>query len=276
MTHIALVRDVSPSIARCALTHLERRPIDLDRARAQHRTYVQALARLGCRVEWLPPAPDLPDAVFVEDAAVVVDEIAVVARSGQPSRRPETESVAAALARHRPLARVRAPATLDGGDVLRVGRTVYVGATARSSAEGADSLAEALAPHGYRVRRVPVTGCLHLKSACTRVAERLLVVNRRWVDAAAFTDVELVDVHPDEPWGANHLLLAGAVLSPSSAPRTAERLARRGVTVEMIDLSELAKAEGGLTCSSVVFAHAPSAEEPTTGSEPVDRTRARR
>src|SRR5688572_29484443 len=167
---IALTREVPPSIVHCELTHLARTPIDLARAREEHAAYEAALATLGCEVRRIAPAPELPDSVFVEDAALVLDEVAVLMRPGAASRRDEVGSVAGALAPYRPLLRIDAPGTLDGGDVLRSGRRVYVGQTPRSNAEGCRQLQALLAPYGYDVRAVAVQGCLHLKTAVTEVA----------------------------------------------------------------------------------------------------------
>jgi dimethylargininase len=251
---IALTREVSPSLARCELTHVPRVPIDAARAAAQHRAYCDALAALGCEVLALPPDPDLPDSVFVEDVALVVDEVAVALRPGAASRRAEVRAVATALAEHRPLSRIVPPGTVDGGDLLRIGRTVYAGASGRTDADGIAQLAAALTPCGYEVRPVPVRGCLHLKSAVTLVGPSLLLGNRAWVDAGAFGRAEWVDVHPEEPGAGNALRVGDTVLYADSHPRTAERLLARGVAVRTLDVSELEKAEGAVTCCSILFA----------------------
>ena len=255
---IALTRPVSPRLAECELTHLPRCTIDAELAASQHRAYCETLARLGCDVRELPAEPDLPDGVFVEDTAVVLDELAVIARPGAAARRAETASVEAALRAYRPLERIRAPATLDGGDVLRIGRTILVGLSPRTGEAAVDQLREHLAPHGYQVCGLPVTAALHLKSACTAIAPDTLVVNREWLDAgalvAAAPHLSLLDVAPNEPRGANHLLIDGTVLSPASCPRTTDRIRARGITVEVVDVSELEKAESGVTCSSLIFA----------------------
>ena len=175
----ALTRPPSSALAGCALTYLERQPIDIGRALEQHACYVAALQTCGVRVQALPALEDLPDAVFVEDTAVIVDECAVITRPGIDSRRPEVESIALALAPHRPTVRITTPGTLDGGDVLRVGRTLFVGQTPRTNAEGTRQLREALAPHGYDVLPAVPTGCLHLKSAVTWIGDETLLVNDR-------------------------------------------------------------------------------------------------
>lgn len=250
---VAVTRAVSPAIGGCELSHLERQVIDLERARRQHREYEECLAELGCRLHRLPPAPELADGVFVEDAAVVLDELAVITRPGAASRRPETPSVAAALGRWRPLAHIVAPATLDGGDVLVVGKTLFVGLSQRTGRPGIEQLQALVAPHGYRVDAVPVQGCLHLKSAVTQVAPDLLLVNRRWIDPAPFAGLALLEVDPDEPFAANALRVGETVVHPAEFPRTRERLEAAGLAVRTVDASELAKAEGGVSCCSLVF-----------------------
>jgi len=250
---IALVREVSPTIALCELTHLAREPLDPARAVAEHHRYVRLLGELGCDLRWVPSAPALPDAVFVEDTAVVVDEIAVITRPGAASRRPETTSMAAALAGYRQLAVIDAPGTLDGGDVLRVGRTLFVGRSARTNDDGIAQLARHLAPYGYRVHAVETRGCLHLKTAVTEVADGTLLLNPGWVDGRVFGDLALVEVDPAEPSAANALRLGGAVVHAAAWSRTRERLERHGVRTIPIDVSELAKAEAGVTCCSVIF-----------------------
>lgn len=251
---IALVRTVPPSIARAELTHVSRRPIDVARAGQQHRQYRDALERLGCTVRELPPEPDLPDSVFVEDTAVVLDELAVITRPGAESRRPETASVAEALRAYRELGFIEAPGTLDGGDVLCIGPRIFVGETARSNAEGLRQLRVCVAPYGYEVEAVTVSGCLHLKSAVARVAASTVLLNPGWVDPEVFAACERIEVDPGEPFAANALSLDGRVLLPAAFPRTRRRLEERGIEVTTVDADELAKAEGGLTCCSLVIA----------------------
>lgn len=249
---IALVRDVSSTIAHCELTHLAREPIDPDRAAAQHRAYVAALEQLGCELHWLAPEPALPDAVFVEDTAVVVDEVAVVTRPGAPSRRPETASVAAALAPYRPVATIDAPGTLDGGDVLQLGRTVFVGRSDRTNEAGIAQLARHLGAFGYDVRSVETHGCLHLKSAITEVADGMLLANPAWIAPGVFPG-QVIPVDPAEPYAANALRVEGMVIYAAAWSRTRRRLERCGVRVLPVDVSELAKAEAGVTCCSLIL-----------------------
>jgi dimethylargininase len=249
---IALTRAVSPRIGECELTHLERRPIDFAAAHEEHERYVRRLAELGCTVIPVRPAPELPDSVFVEDIAVVFAEVAVLGRPGAASRRAETNAVAQSLAPFRRLVPITAPDTLDGGDVLVLGSTVFVGVSARTTAGAAVQLERLLRPLGYRVRTVEVGGCLHLKTAATAVAPDRVLVNPAWVDPAVF-GTATVEVDPREPFGANALSVGGVVLYPQAFPRTRERLERAGLTTAGIAVGELAKAEAGLTCCSIVF-----------------------
>ena len=255
---IAITRGVSDTLASCELTHLDRTTINLALAREQHHQYEDALRRAGCDVVSLPPLPDQPDAVFVEDVAIVLDELAIVTRPGAESRRAETASIADALATYRALAWIEAPGTLDGGDVLRLGRRIYVGLSGRSNPAAIAQLRAMVAPHGYSVEGVPVTGCLHLKSGVTEIAPGTILVNPAWVDPAVFGDVEVIAVDPDEPYAANGLLLARSpgppvTLYPASFPRTRRTLEARGIPLEIVDVSELQKAEGAVTCCSLVF-----------------------
>jgi dimethylargininase len=249
---IAITRQVPSSIATCELTHLERTPIDVGAAVAQHERYEEALRTLGCRVERLPDAHDLPDSVFVEDAAVVLDEVAIVTRPGARSRRAETASVAGALRRHRRVVEIVAPATVDGGDVLVVGRRLCVGISGRTDDAGVRQLADLTAPFGYSVEPVRVGGCLHLKSAVTAVEPDVLLCNPDWVDVRAFTGLGTVTVAREEPFAANVLRIGSTLMCPAAHVRTAADLTRRGYAVHPVDVSELAKAEAGVTCCSLL------------------------
>lgn len=248
----AITRAVSRAIDRCELSHLRRSPIDLTLARRQHAAYEQALRAAGCEVRQLPEQPDWPDSVFVEDTAIVLDGIAISTRPGAASRRGEVASVVSALAEFRDVLDIRAPATLDGGDVLVLGKRICVGASARSNPDGIAQLGQLLAPFGYCVEGVPMQGCLHLKSAVTRVASDLLLVNPDWVDAGRFADWRSITVDPAEPHAANALKIGERVILSASWPRTAARLRDAGVDVQAIEMSEMEKAEGAVTCCSLI------------------------
>jgi dimethylargininase len=250
---IAITREISPRIHDCELTHLQRERIDLDRARAQHRQYEQCLADLGCKVISLSAEPDLPDSVFVEDTALVLDELAVIMRPGAASRRPETTSIAQALTPYRKLSYLREPGTIDGGDVLRIGKSIFVGLSYRSNAAGVERLRQIVSPYGYRVEGVRMAGCLHLKSAVTQVATDTLLVNPAYVDAELWPRMRLIEVDPSEPSGANALWINASVVYPAAFPLTLRKLRQAELKVCAVDAAELAKAEAGVTCCSLIF-----------------------
>jgi dimethylargininase len=255
MTQIAITRAVSASLGQCELTHQDRMSIDLDLARKQHAEYEACLESLGCELLRLPELPALPDAVFVEDTAVVLDEVAVITRPGAASRRPEIESVAGALKPFRTLLQFESPGTVDGGDVLAIGKDIYVGLSSRSNEQAVTQMRAELAVYGYSVHGVEVSGCLHLKSAVTLVSANTVLVNPNWIDPCSFAKHRTIEVHPDEVYAANGLLIGETVIYPTTFPRTAERLSKQGIGIESVDLSEMAKAEGAVTCCSLVFTH---------------------
>lgn len=245
---IALTRAVSPRIAECELSFMDWEPIDAARAAAEHDRYESCLEQLGLSVVHIDGAPEHPDGVFVEDAAIVLDEIAIITRPGADSRRGETTSVARVLERYRPLRFVEAPATIDGGDVLRAGRTLFVGLSQRTN-EAAIGQLRALAP-GYEIVPVAFRGCLHLKSAVTQLDARTMILNPDWVDP--IEGFETVEIDPDEPFAANVLRIGERLLIGAGHSRTRRRLEERGHDVIAVDVSELAKAEAGVTCCSLI------------------------
>lgn len=250
---IALTRAVPDVIGQCELTHIDRRPIDVEVARIQHAAYEDALRALGCRVERVPAAPGFPDSVFVEDTAVVLPEVAIVTRPGAASRRAEIQAVAEALIAYRQIVTIEAPGTVDGGDVLVVGKALFIGLTDRTNAAGIEQMQRLLSPYGYTVTGAPVRACLHLKSAVTQVNDQTLLIQPRWIEKDAFSAFELIEVDVTEAYAANVLRIGERVIYPSAFPRTAERLAAQGIEICLVDADELAKAEGAVTCCSLVF-----------------------
>jgi dimethylargininase len=252
----AFTRSVSPRLADCALTHLDREPIDADRAAAQHAAYEDALAAAGATVIRLVDLPDHPDGVFVEDTAILLGGDAIITRPGAPSRAAEADSTAAGLSGQFAIHRM-ATGRLDGGDVLRVGRSLFVGLSSRSDSAGAAELQRLAAPLGYMVVPLALEACLHLKTAASFAGVNdagtpTLLLNPEWIAPEPFPDVDHVTVHPAEPFAANVLSVGGQLIMPSGNPRTAERLQARGFTVVTVDVSELQKAEAGVTCMSLV------------------------
>ena len=260
---IAITRGISDALGQCELTHLERVPIDPKRAREQHAVYTGALQSVGYEIIALPASDEYPDCVFVEDAAVAFPEIAVMTRPGAVSRRGELGAVQGALAEHRTLAHIVEPGTLDGGDVLVLGQNVYVGLSSRSSSEGVEQLGKILAPFGYAVHGIEVRGCLHLKSAATAIDASRAIVNPEWIDTSLLKGVECIEVDPSEPDAANLVALPGAqrdgkglpgtVLHGAAYPKTGARLRALGLNVIEVPADELAKAEGALSCCSVLL-----------------------
>lgn len=249
----AITRQVSPAISRCELTHLQRQPINLAVAQAQHAVYQAALRSLGVDVICLPAEPDLPDSVFVEDVALVLDELALLTRPGADSRLPEVAGIATALAPFRELRYIREPGRLDGGDILVVGKQIFVGISSRSNASAIQQMQALLQPFGYRVQGIRVQGCLHLKSAVTQVAPGTLLINSAWVDQAQFGACKLIEIDPSEPYAANALPIGSHLLYQPCFPRTLQKLEKAGLQVLPVDASELGKAEGALTCCSLIF-----------------------
>jgi dimethylargininase len=250
---IAITREISPNLVSCELTHLQREPIDLQRAHRQHKAYERVLQELGCEVNRLAAEVDFPDSVFVEDTAIVLDEIAIITRPGAASRRGETASIASALAPFRELRFIEAPAQIDGGDVLRVGKNIFVGLSSRSNQMAIEQLQAYLEPFGYLIRGIQISGCLHLKSAVTQIAKDTLLINRTLIDASAFSEFKLIDVDDSEPLAANALLIGDSIIYPTSYPWTLKRLEEQGIAVKLVEVSELIKAEGAVTCCSLIF-----------------------
>jgi dimethylargininase len=253
VTLVAVTRPVSSSLPRCEISFIDREPIDVAVARRQHAAYEAALARAGARVVRLPAADEHPDATFVEDTALVLDELAVIPIMGAPSRRGETVEVERCLAGYRLIARLVPPATLDGGDVMRVDHTIVVGLTARTNPAAVEQLRALAGPHGYEVVAVVPTGCLHLKSACTYLGGGVVLANPAWIDVSCLGEAEILTVAEDEPFGANAKAVGRTLLYATGFPRTLARLGRRGFDVITVDTSELRKAESAITCMSLVF-----------------------
>lgn len=249
---VALTRAISPRFAECELTHLDRNPIDVSLAQKQHHEYEQALEKMGYTLRRLPETPGMPDGVFVEDTAVVLPEIAIITRPGAKSRRPETESMASVLREYRKLQFIDTPGTMDGGDVLVMGKRIYIGKSGRTNTDAIRQFSDLTAPYGYKVTAVPVKGCLHLKTAIAPLETDLLLINPYWTDPAIFKEYKTLSIHPSEPFGANVMRRENKTLCQLSCPRTADLLHRQGYELLTVDQSELAKAEAGLTCCSVI------------------------
>jgi dimethylargininase len=249
----ALTHKIPECITDCELTFVARSPIDLRVAARQHDDYCALLERLGVIVNTLFANESYPDACFVEDTAIVVEELAVICSMGVASRRGETLLIERELSAYRQTARISLPATIEGGDVLRVGKKLFVGKSCRTNTQGGEELARILGPYGYTIIPVAMKGSLHLKSAVTAIDDDTLFVNPEWVDLDALRGFNLVKTPANEPWSANVLRIGDAVCVQAGFPRAAELLRRIAGRVEVVDTSELRKAEAGLTCSSIIF-----------------------
>jgi dimethylargininase len=249
---LAITRDVSPRFNECEITHIDRHPIDVSVAQAQHHGYVQALKELGYAVLELPAEQDLPDSVFVEDTAVVLPEVALITNPGADSRKPETESIAQALRPYRDLVFIESPGSLDGGDVLVLGKEICVGLSTRSNIDAIQQMNQLLGKYGYKAQSVEMHDCLHLKSAVTRVDDKTLLINRKWVDVEYFEGFDLIDVDESEPFAANCLPVGDSIVFPVAFPKTTAKLTARGYKLKPVMVDELAKAEGAVTCCSLI------------------------
>ena len=252
----AFTRAVSPRLADCQLTHLQRTPIDSGEAALQHHAYEEALRRAGFDIVRLPELRDDPDAVFVEDTALILGAHAVITRPGAASRIGETDSTARGLADHFELHRITT-GHVDGGDVMRIDKTLYVGLSTRTDAAGIDALRQLAKPLGYEVVKADLRDCLHLKTGVTFAGADgsgapTLLYNSRCVDPVQFADAEPLPIDETEPAAANCLRAGKSLILPAGNPRTAERLRNRGFDVVEVDVSELQKAEAGVTCMSLI------------------------
>jgi dimethylargininase len=251
---LAITHLPSPQMADCLLTYVDRSVIHCDRALEQHAAYCDALRECGADVRTLDVNGHLPDCTFIEDTAVVLDEVAVICRPGAAARREETAAIEAELRSLRPIESIAAPATLEGGDVLRVGRTLLVGLSSRTSPAGAAALGGMARRFGYSVQAIPVHGCLHLKTACTALPDQRLLVNPEWIDVTTLGDFEVVSIPTREPFGANIVCLGDRVIAAAEHRQTADLIRGLGFELGTVELDEFAKAEGGVTCLSLLVA----------------------
>ena len=253
MKTVAITRKPSPLLERGERTHIGRDAIDFAAALEQHDAYRAALADLGADVARLDDADEFPDGVFVEDTALVLDEAGIMMRPGAESRRGEVQGIGSALEHYRELFVLGPPATIDGGDIVVAGKQILVGHSARSNAAGIAALAHVVKRFGYDVRGVRMTGCLHLKSGCTALPDGRLLINRRWIDERDVAEFEMVDVPRSEPWGGDVAFIGDTVIAAAAFTDTLETLRAAGFPVRPVEVSEFAKAEGGVTCMSLIF-----------------------
>ncbi len=249
----ALTRQPAKSFVNCEVSYIQREGIDFQHAVRQHEGYCRALKQMGVEVETLPPEDPYPDSVFVEDNAIILDELAVVTSMGPGSRQGEPALLVPVLSRYRRIVHIAPPATIEGGDVLRIGKTLYVGLSARTDHAGVEALRAIAEPFGYVVHPIEVQGCLHLKTACAPLDDETLLVNSSWINVEALGSFRLLPVPASEPFGANVLRLERGVLANASYPLTLNMIEAQGYPVTGVDISEFSKAEAGLTCLSLMI-----------------------
>ena len=250
---IAITHVPSPNMQKGERTYVDETWIDFALAVRQHAAYCDALQACGADVITLDVNRELPDCVFVEDTALVLDEVAIMMSMGAESRRSEPPGIERRLRRYREIERVMLPATIDGGDVVRAGQTLYVGESPRTNAAGIEALRTIVQRYGYHVVGVPVGKCLHLKTACSALPDGRFLVNRDWIDVSRLPQSALVDVAETEPWAGDVLVIGERIIAAVAFPRTTALLERAGFAVTPVSVSEFAKVEGGVTCLSLVF-----------------------
>ena len=254
---LALTREPAQSLVHCEVSHVKREDLDFSQALRQHQEYCQALQQQGLDVKTLPPVDLCPDSVFVEDNAIILDELAVLTSMGAVSRRGEPALLVPVLSEYRRVVEISLPATIEGGDVFRLGKTLYVGRSARTNQAGIEALRWIAEPLGYHVQPIDVHGCLHLKTACSPLDEETLLVNSSWINVETLGAFCLLPVPVSEPFGANVLRLEQGILANASCPLTIEMIETRGYAVSPLNISEFSKAEAGLTCLSLIIEDAP-------------------
>lgn len=248
ITHIP-----SSKLQHCELTFVQSEPINIQLAYAQHQAYCAMLERCGAKVMTLLENETLPDCVFVEDPIIVLDEVAILTSMGVASRREESQAMEAFFKVYRTVERVELPARIEGGDVLKIGKTLFVGESARTNLQGIEALKSIVEPFGYTVIAVKVTGCLHLKTGVTALDDTTVLINAEWVDVKAFEGFTQIKVDPSEPFGGNVLKIGTTLCMNEAFPRTLSLVKNLGYTVESVNISEFVKAEAGLTCMSVLM-----------------------
>ncbi len=248
-----MTREINAAMNSCELTFLTRDKIDMDLAKQQHQQYQSVLSSLGCEIVIVPTESNLADSVFIEDTAVVLDEVAVLCRPATALRGQEVTGVEDVLQQYRTLISIQSPGTLEGGDLLRVGKVIYAGLSTRSNQNGIEQLSRIVADYGFSVKTVETEKCLHLKSAISEVAPGVLLINPDWISRSTFKNYELIDVDKEEAHADNALLVGQKIIYPSSFPRTLEKLVNAGLDVTQVNVSELQKAEGAVTCCSLIF-----------------------
>jgi dimethylargininase len=250
---IILTRTPSNSLAQAQLTHLARVPINYELAKIQHQRYCTTLSQLVSDIQVLPALTEFPDSVFVEDVFISLPDVSILCRPGAKSRLGEVDAISTHVPNDRPAVRLESPARIDGGDVLVIGKKIFIGQSSRTNSVAIKVITEIVTPFGYSVTAVKVLGALHLKTAVTALSDDLLVMNSRWINTSVFSDWRRLCVADSEPFAGNILKIANTIFVQSTHIDTANAISAAGFQVQLIDISEFAKAEAGLTCMSVII-----------------------
>lgn len=249
----AIVRDVPESFNRCVSNSNTYDDIDTELAKLQHQQYCKTLSLLGINLIRLDTDDSLPDCCFTEDTAVIIDDLAIITSPGIESRVAETIALEKTLALYKGIFRISQPGTIEGGDVLRIERTLYIGISSRTNSEGIRQMAAILEPRGYCIVPVEIRNTLHLKSVCTYLGNGLIIVAEGYFDLNIFSGFEKIIVPEEEAYCANCLSVNRRVIIPKGFPKTKELLEEKGLLVIELEMSEFRKADGALTCLSVIF-----------------------
>jgi len=247
----AIVRDVAESYDQCVTTQQE--SIDVPLAKTQHQHYCNALKKAGVELIHIDADNRLPDCCFVEDTAIIVDDVAIITNPGARSRREEVAAMEKAISKYRTVHRISPPATIDGGDVLKVGKKIFVGLSQRTTQDSIDQVAQMVKSSNYEVIPVPIHKTLHLKSAVTALSDSYIIMAQGFFDARIFTGYEKIEVPPGEEYAANCLSVNENIFIPRGFPQTKSLIVRAGFSIVELENSEFRKGDGALTCLSVLF-----------------------
>jgi dimethylargininase len=253
---IAITRGVSRHIGDCQLTHRSREEVNYEKACSQLEQYCELLGSWGVNLMPVAASDSHPDCCFVQDTAVVLDEVCVIAGMGAETRLGEVAEVEKLVAPLRKIRHILLPATLDGGDVVQFGKRLFVGLSTRTNARGIAALAEIVECFGYTVIPVVVNGGLHLTTGCGIVNDETVLLNPRWLDSFAFSGLRQLYVPEDEPWAANTIRVEDDVCLEEGAPQTVDLVQPYAGNISILDISEFRKAEGSLSCLSLIFKEA--------------------
>ncbi|MDH3216646.1 MAG: arginine deiminase family protein [Candidatus Krumholzibacteria bacterium] len=248
----AIVRGIPATFGRCLRKDTLAR-IDVDRAKMQHDQYCQLLSTFKITVTRMAADDTLPDCCFVEDPVLVIDDRAIILSMGAPSRAGEGALIGRTLSAHKRVVNIRPPATLEGGDVLRIGTRLYVGLSERSNREGLEALRALVADDGFEVVGVELDNVIHLKAVCSYLGDSHILLCPGYLDESVFADYERIEVPAEEAYGANSLAINGKVLVAEGFPKTKMRIEKSGFETVACAMSEFRKADGGLSCLSVRF-----------------------